>query len=114
MTNRERFRVCLAGALAVSLTGGCATGGPLVGKGADPVRSALVCGAAGAAGGAAIGAGLGSIGGGGKGAGQGAILGSLLGALGSAITCLLISQPDHDQPGPRADHAVQSGAAGPS
>jgi hypothetical protein len=86
----RRLRACLAGVLAAALLGGCATTGPIVGKGADPTRSALVCGAGGAVGGAAVGAGLGSIGGGGKGAGQGAIIGSVLGALSAAITCLLL------------------------
>lgn len=83
-------RASIAMALAVTLVGGCATSGPIVGKGANPVRSALVCGAGGALAGAAAGAGLGAAEGGGKGAGQGAILGALLGAVGASITCLLL------------------------
>ena len=88
-------RACIASALAAMLLGGCASSTPLVGKGADPVRAAILCGAGGAAAGATTGAGLGTIGGGAKGAGQGAILGSLLGAVGAAITCVLLS-PGHD------------------
>jgi len=106
MNDRSTLRACLAGALALILAGGCATGTPLIGKGAEPVRSALICGAAGAVGGAAVGAGLGSIGGGGKGAGQGAILGSLLGAVGSAITCLLLAQPNHEPPAGKTAQVV--------
>jgi hypothetical protein len=83
-------RTFIAIMLGATLIGGCATTGPVIGKGADPLRSAVLCGSAGAVGGAATGAGLGAAAGGGKGAGQGAILGSLLGALGAALTCLLL------------------------
>ena len=90
MTWARVVRACVGGVLAATLMGGCAGVPPIVGKGSDPLRSALICGSAGAVGGAAIGAGFGSIGGGGKGAGQGAILGSLLGAAGAGVTCLLL------------------------
>ena len=98
MTRAAVVRACANSALAATLLSGCTTVGPIVGKGSEPVRSALICGTGGAVGGAAIGAGLGSIAGGGKGAGQGAILGSLLGALGAGITCLLLQAQDTGPP----------------
>src|SRR5262249_30902781 len=58
MNGSPLFRTSVVWGIAAMLIGGCATSGPIVGKGADPVRSALICGAGGAVAGAATGAGI--------------------------------------------------------
>src|SRR2546426_6122073 len=88
------IRASIASLLVVTVLAfglqGCATSGPLVGRGADPRRAALICGAGGAALGAATGAAIGAR----RGTREalvGALIGGAIGALAGATACFAIS-----------------------